>query len=111
MSFFGPTTLWGLFAALPAVAAEYLYRTLPGSWWSHLHLWVPLQLMIGYGVYRLVTIPHTSLIDAFVVFSFSTITLRVAISLFVLGDDVKLGTWVALALVVLARAAQTWLGR
>lgn len=106
-----PMTLWGLAAGVAAVSAEVLYRTLPGPWHHYLYLWLPLQMTIGYAVYRLVTMPHTSLIDAFVVFAFSTTLLRVMASLFVLGDTVRTGTWVALGLVILARVAQAAWGR
>ena len=106
-----PATVWGLTAAVPAVLAEYLYRTLPGPWWTHLYLWVPLQMSIGYCVYRLVTSPQTTLIDAFVVWAFSTTFLRVVVTMFLLGDKVKEGTWFALVLLVLARVAQARWGR
>lgn len=106
-----PATLWGLAAAVPAVLAEYLYRTIQGPWWHYLWAWVPVQTAIGYAVYRLVTIPHTSLIDAFVVFAFSTTALRIFVTVVVLGDPVKGGTWFALALLMLARIAQTFWGR
>jgi hypothetical protein len=111
MTFISPATVWGLGAALPAVLAEYLYRTVQGPWSSHLYLWVPLQMAIGYCVFRLVTIPHTSLLDAFIVFAFSTTALRVFLTVAVLGDPVKGGTWFALALVIMARIAQTTWGR
>jgi hypothetical protein len=107
----GPATLWGLAAAVPAVLAEYLYRTLPGPWHHYLYLWVPMQLTIGYCIYRLVTIPGTPLMDAFIVWAFSTTFIRVALSVFVLHDVVKGGTWFALALLVLARVAQSFWGR
>ena len=110
-SYLNPATFWGLTAAVPAVLAEYLYRTLPGPWWTYLYLWVPLQLCIGYSIYRLVTIPQTSLLDAFVVWAFSTTAMRVAVTVLLLGDSVKSGTWFALALLVLARIAQTYWGR
>ena len=104
-------TLWGLTAAIPAVLAEYLYRTLPGPWWTHLWLWLPMQLTIGYAVYRLVTIPQTSLLDAFVVFAFSTTFMRVVVTVVFLGDIVRPGTWVALGLLIVARAVQAYWGR
>lgn len=107
----GPATLWGLTAAVPAVLAEYLYRTLPGPWWHWLWVWVPLQLTIGYSIYRLVTIPNTALLDTFVVWAFSTTLMRVVISVVLLGDTVKPGTWFALGLLVMARLAQTFWGR
>ena len=107
----GPATLWGLGAAVPAVLCEYLYRTLPGPWWSYLYLWVPMQLAIGYSIYRLVTVPQTSLLDAFVVWAFSTMVMRVFLTTVILGDVVRFGTWIALGLIILARTAQAVWGR
>jgi len=104
-------TLWGLAAAVPAVLAEYLYRTLPGPWWTYLYLWVPMQLTIGYCIYRLVSIPNTALMDAFIVWAFSTTFMRVAISVLVLRDQIKGGTWFALGLLMMARVAQSFWGR
>ena len=106
-----PATLWGLGAAIPAVTAEYLYRTLKGGWFEHIYLWLPIQLCIGYCIFRLVTIPNLSLIDSFIVFAFSTTALRVFVTVCVLGDPVKGGTWFALALLIMARIAQTFWGR
>jgi hypothetical protein len=111
INFIGPATFWGLSAALPAVLAEYLYRTIHGPWWHYLWAWLPMQLFIGYSVYRLVTVPHTSLLDAFVVFAFSTTALRVFITVVILGDPVRIGTWVALGLLIAARFSQMYLGR
>jgi hypothetical protein len=110
-SWITPATLWGLAAAVPAVSAEYLYRTLQGPWWHHLYLWVPMQLAIGYCIYRLVNIPNTALLDAFIIWAFSTTAMRVFISTALLGDTIKGGTWFALGLLVMARVAQTFWGR
>ena len=107
----GPATLWGLAAAIPAVLAEFLYRTLPGPWWGYLYLWLPIQMAIGYAVYRLVTIPQTSLLDAFVVFAFSTTTMRIFVTVVLLHDTVRTGTWIALGLVTMARIVQSIWGR
>ena len=107
----GPATIWGLTAAVPAVLAEYLYRTLPGPWHAYLYLYVPISLTISYSIYRLVTIPQTTLMDAFIVWAFSTTFLRVVVTLVLLGDRVKEGTWFALALLLLARVAQARWGR
>lgn len=106
-----PATFWGLAAAVPAVTAEYLYRTLPGPWWHYIYLWVPMQLAIGYCIYRLVSIPQTSLLDAFIVWAFSTTVMRVFITVVLLGDSVKPGTWFALGLLIMARIAQAYWGR
>ena len=109
-SLLSQATLWGLAAAIPAVTAEYLYRVLPGPWWTHLYLWVPIQMTIGYGIYRMVT-ASPNLLDAFIVWNVATTGMRVFVTLVVLRDDVAFGTWVALILVMLAKGAQTWLGR
>lgn len=97
---------WGLVAGITAVTAEYLYRTLPGPWASHLYLWVPMQLLIGYSIFRLVNAPGVSLLDALVVFTFSTALARVCVSLFLLREDVAAATWAAFALLMAARIVQ-----
>ena len=107
-NFLASAALWGLLGAIPAVMAEYLYRTLQGSWISHLYLGVPLQLSIGYCIFKLVTMPNTSLMGAFAIWSFSTIALRVFVSVALLHDDVKPGVWFALGLVIMARIAQNY---
>jgi len=45
------------------------------------------------------------------VWALSTTALRVMVSVFLLIDFVKPGTWFALCLLVLARVAQTFWGR
>lgn len=103
--------LFGFAAAAIAVAAETMYRSVTGPWHHYLWAWIPMQTAMSYCIYRLVTYPQTSLLDAFVTFAFCTITMRVAASIFILGDDIRLGTWVALGLIVLAKVAQATLGR
>lgn len=99
-------TIWGLIAGLTAVTAEYLYRTLPGPWLSYLWIWMPVQLVIGYAVYKLVTTPNTTLIGAFVVFAFSTALARLCVSLFLLHEQIPAGTWAAFCLLITARIVQ-----
>jgi len=94
-------------AALLAVGAEYLYRTLPDPWWNYLWLWVPMQTAIGYCIYRLVTQPGVPLIGALVMWSFAVIGTRVCVCVFLLRDKVPGGTWAALALVAAARLVQS----
>ena len=102
-------TLWALLAGSLAVGCEYAYRTLPGTWWHYLWAWVPLQTFIGYCVYRLVNTPGTSLIDAFIVWTFATVFLRLAASVWLLGETLRPGVAAALALVLVARVVQvTW---
>lgn len=102
---------WGFIAGLSAVIQEYGYKTLSGGWVSQLPIILPVQLIISYAIYRLVTMPNTSLLDAFIVFAFFTTTLRVLATVLILDETVRLGTWVALGFVVLAKVAQATLGR
>ena len=96
------TYVWGLGAGIPAVVAEYLYRTLPGPWHTYLWLYLPIQAMIGYSIYRLVTTPGVTLLDSLVVFAFCTAALRIFVTLGPLQDKVSTATWVAFGLVMLA---------
>lgn len=100
-------TLWSLVAAALAVGAEYLYRTLKEPWLHYLWAWIPIQLAIGYCIYRLVTQPGVPLIGALIIWSFSIIGLRVLVTVFLLHDRVAMGTWVALGLMIGARVAQS----
>jgi hypothetical protein len=102
-----PAILWGLGAGIPAVLLEYLYRTLPGPWWSNWWAWVPLGALIQYSIYRLVTVPGTTLLDALVVFAGCTALGRVAVT-FMLGDTVRPGTWAAFGLVMLANVVRAY---
>jgi hypothetical protein len=106
-----PAALWGLGAAFPAVLAEYLYRKLEGPWENYLYIWTPIALTVSYCICQLVRQPHASLLDAFVIWALSTTIMRVFITVAVLGDPVKGGTWFALALLIMARVAQTFWGR
>jgi hypothetical protein len=99
--------LWGLAAGAPAVYNEYLYRTLPGPWSSYLWIWIPSQLVIGYAIYRMVTTPNMTLLDAFIVWALATTVLRI-IATYALGDTVRSATWVALVLVLLANVVKTF---
>jgi hypothetical protein len=99
---------WAFTGAAIAILCEYLYRVLQGPWWHYLWAWVPLQVAVGYCVYRLVSAPGATLLDAFIVWTFSTIALRIAVTVFLLNDPVRPGTWAALCLVIMARVTQTW---
>lgn len=112
--FLGPAGVWGLAAAIPAVGAEWIYRKWPSEWpwWYGLPLWIPMQLAIGYCIYRLVSDQHTaSLLDAFVFWAFSTTFIRVILSVVILHEPIKGGTWFALGMLVMARVAQVFWGR
>jgi hypothetical protein len=101
-----PATLWGLAAAVPAVALEYLFRRLDGPWHSYWYIFIPAACFINYAVCQLVRQPGLSLIDAFIIFAFSTTISRICLSAFVLGDQVGPGSWFAVALLLMARIVQ-----
>jgi hypothetical protein len=106
-----PAAIWGLAAAVPAVWLEYMYRQRPDSWIDNLWLYIPAQLAISFCIYKLVTQPSTTLMDAFVIWALSTTAFRVFVSVVLLHDTVKGGTWFALGLLTMARIAQTFWGR
>jgi len=103
-----PAFLFGLMAGVPAILAEYLYKQWTGPWWTGLWLWTPLQLMIGYAIYRLVNIPGLSILEAFVVFAACTATLRIVLSVFILHQHITTGAWIAFGLIVLANIVRTF---
>ena len=67
---------WALFAGLCAVTAEYIFRA-----YSHYGFWklelvvFPLQVLIGYGVYKIFSGVDYFLAGA-VIFPFGTATMR-----------------------------------
>lgn len=100
-----------LFAGLAgtaAVTAEYLYKTWEGPWWTGLYMWIPIQLTIGYCVYRMVNLPGTNLLDAFILFALATALLRVVLAICILGQTVPLPSWVGFGLVLLATLVKTF---
>jgi hypothetical protein len=103
-----PATWWALAAAILAVLAEYLYRVLPGSYWQYAYIYIPHQVLLGYTLFRLIRTPRMSLVGVLVLFSMVTAITRATLSVFVLGDHVGRGTWIALGLVVLARIVQIY---
>lgn len=103
-----PALLFGLMAGVPAILAEWLYKVWNGPWWTGLWLWVPIQLLIGYAIYRLVNIPGMTILEAFVVFAFCTSLLRIVVSYVILHQHITTGAWVAFGLIVLANLVRTF---
>jgi len=81
---------------------------MPGGWFNNLHYYLPLQLMVSYCIYKLVTEPETSLVEAFVVWAVSTTVARTFLSVVILHDEIRAGTWFALVLILLAKVSQTY---
>lgn len=97
---------WAIIAAAAAVTTEATcVRLAAGPYWRYLWLWLPLYVAINYPVYRIVTASE-SLLDALVVFSATTLSLRVLVTLFVLRQRVAPGTWAAVALVLAANVVR-----
>lgn len=99
-------TLWSIIAGIVAIACEYGYRKLGGSYWAHIYLWIPAGMVVGYGVHALVSVPRTSLLAAFVTWTLTTMVCRVIVCALILRDPVTRGTWLAVALMILAKLAQ-----
>lgn len=102
---------FGSVAAIAAVTAEWAYKqewVTSVPWWHHLHLWVPLQLLIGYCIYRLVNLPEINLLDAFIVFALCTALLRIIIATAVLHQHIPVQSWVGFALVLSATLVKTF---
>lgn len=102
-----PAILWGLTAGIPAVLLEYLYRTLPGPWLGNWWFWAPLGALIQYSIYRLVTSPGVSLLDALVVFAGCTALGRI-VATYMLGDSIRVATWVAFGFVMMANFVRAY---
>lgn len=101
-------TYWGLLGSTLAVLIEFSFKKLPGGYMMWAWLWVPGGVAVNYIVYRLLTSPGTSMIDAFIIWTFSTILLRLALSVFVLQEYITPGTWAALGLLIVARVLQLY---
>jgi hypothetical protein len=97
---------WSVFGGAVAIGSEYLYRTFPGSWISHIWLWLPLTLCVSLCVFHIVNAPGASLLSAFVIWTSTTIVLRTFVCLVLLRDPVSRGTWAAIVLLIFARIIQ-----
>lgn len=103
-------TLWSLLAALAAVGCEWSYRALPAPWSNAWHFvgFIIAQSFVGVCVYKIVNTPNTSLLAAFIVWSFAVVVARTCVTVFLLHDKVSNGTWAAVALLLCARITQAF---
>lgn len=105
--------LFALIGGSAAVAAEWLYKqpfVIDGPW-KYAFLWMPLQAVIGYCVFRMVNMPGATLIDAFIVFAFCTALLRILVVIFVLNQTITIQAWIAFGLVLAATCVKAfWSG-
>jgi hypothetical protein len=103
-----PAIAYSLLAGAAAVIAECVYVRWTAPWWHGLHFWIPIQLVIGYCVYRLVTAPSMSLLDAFVMFALATAAMRVIAAVWVLDQDIRPGAWAAFGLLIAANIIRAY---
>lgn len=106
---FAQPSFWAVLAGIIAITAEYMYIRIQVPWWHYLWVWVPMQVLMSYCIYRLVTYQSANLLTAFVLFGTTTIGLRVLVTLFVLDSPVSRGTWIALLFMLVARISNTWI--
>lgn len=94
--------MWPWIGGLAAVLCEAYFRTHRTT--PYLLQWpaVPLTILVNYAIYRIIT-GAPSWLAGFVAFSTVTLMLRVALTVVVLRETVDLRTWLALALLALAK--------
>lgn len=97
-----PSWCWPWVAGLSAVAVEAYFRTHRGV--PYYQQWIPMLLgvAINYGVYKIM-VSASSLLAGFIAFSTATLILRILVTIPILREPVSVGTWAALALVMLAK--------
>lgn len=92
--------LWAYIGALSVTLCETQFVS-DGGYWPRAWLFVPWGCVTNWLIYKLVT-SSPSLLDALVVFSMSTLSLRILFSVFWLRQDIAPGTWVGVALIFTA---------
>lgn len=97
---------WGTAAALTVVGAEILMKSLPGGYWRHWYLLVPLAVLINWLLY-LAFQASPNLPAVVIVFTAVTWIVRVPVSLWA-GHLIGTGTWVAIGLMLLAVGFRAW---
>lgn len=96
--------VWSLLAATMAVGIEVYYRNNAGVAYHHLWPGPVLGIFINYVMWRL--LQTESLVSATILFSWSTLTLRVLSTAAITNDVVSPGTWLAVGLMSLAMVSR-----
>lgn len=103
--------LWGILAAFGAVLNETLYRKGLGWGDAWLLVFLPIQMLIGFSIWKLVS-PGSggpTLLVSIAVFSMSTLVMRSLVSQFLLGEALARGNLVALVgLAIAITAGHLW---
>lgn len=97
-----PDWVWPWIGGGAAVFCEFYFRTHRSA--SYLAQWpaIPLTILVNYAVFRII-VGAPSWLAGFVSFSTVTLLLRILLTVGVLREAVSLRTWVALALLTLAK--------
>jgi len=91
---------FALMAGMLAVSLEYVYHKSPG--YASIFLYTaPFQMILGYLLYRLIHVSSGTM-EAFVLFSGTTLTLRLLCRL-VSGQEISYHTWAAYGLIIAAQ--------
>lgn len=100
---------WAALASLAAVLVETIFRKYSYFGWVKLFpiILIPM-LVINYSVFRLMR-DVDDFIGGFVLFSLVNLGLRALIGEFLLNESATPGTWVAIALTLLAKLAVKFL--
>lgn len=98
-----PLWIWPWIGALAAVITESWFRANLGA--PYWRAWVPMlmALVVNYSVFRIMQ-TASSLLAGFVVFSAATLLLRTAAAIVVLREAVDVRTWLAIGLLLAAKA-------
>ena len=96
---------WGVIGGIIAVSIEALF-TLRLPYVKLLPFVIPAAVAINYTVYRII-LASPSLVSAFIVFGFTTATLRVIASL-AMSQKIGIGTWFGLGLMLMANVTRHW---
>lgn len=100
------TVLIALIGAFAAVGGETFMRLHPGmSWPRSFLLTLPTATIINWAIWKL--LKTESVMGAFIIFSFSTATLRILATLYC-QDTVPGKVWVAYSLVLIASMVKLW---
>lgn len=100
--------LFTITGALGAIFCEYTYRRYPDmNWFQNMYWIAPIQLYVGYAVYRAVIASH-SLLDAFILWASSTMLARFFVSAVILGESISTTSYAAFLLIIIARVIQTF---
>lgn len=95
--------LWGFITGVAAVVCEVVFRKYNGVGYLTLLPYITIPaIVINYGIFKLMTY-SSHFLEAFIVFSFSTATLRILCSNVILHEPVTIQLFIAYTFLVAAQ--------